>query len=168
MSDKPTAQTTPTQLELIAAAAIASVRPTADMTEKEWQRKVIRRASTIQRMRFLQEDSVMMNVLNSVKIKAKIEKVEFEESSSRYVITYRPSNKPDKTETIRTPITDSYAGSLILPDIEKVKKCAGTDQDVIIFKFNDMPSEERAAAARAAGQMVPTSGYRQAVWFDFA
>lgn len=155
------------QLQLIATAAIASVAPTSDMTEDAWVRSVIRRAATIQRLRFLQEGSVIMNVLGSVKIKATIVSVEYEESSTRYVITYRPTKNPEATETIRTPRTDNYAGELILPDIEKVKGCAGTDRVVVIFKFNEMPSEKQVAAARAAGHVVPTQGYRQAVWFDF-
>lgn len=157
------------ELQLIATAAIASTEIRQDMTEEQWQRAVIRRATTIQRLRFLQEGSIMMNVLDSVRIRATIHSVEFEESSQRYVITYHASNSDDadSVESVRTPRMDTYVGKMLASDIEKVKKCAGTDKQVIIFKHNEIPTEEQAAEARKAGKNIPAAGYRQAVWFDF-
>lgn len=157
----------PEQLQLIATAAIASVSPTPDMTEDQWQRAVVRRATTIQRLRFLQEGSVMMNVLSSVKIKATVISVTYEESSQRYVVQYHPVKNPQQTESIRTPRMDSYAGNIIAQDIERLKGYAGTNKQVVVFKCNEIPDEETAKAARANGQNVPAAGYRQAVWFDF-
>lgn len=159
---------TPEQLQLIATAAIASVSPTPDMTEEQWQRAVVRRATTISRMRFLQEGSVMMNVLDSVKIKATVVSVMFEESSQRYIVEIIPANsQSSRPESIRTPRMDSYAGRIIAQDIERLKGYAGTDKQIVVFKHNDVPDDEVAAAARAAGQNVPAAGYRQAVWFEF-
>lgn len=156
------------QLQLIATAAIASTDIRPDMTEEQWQRAVVRRATTIQRLRFLQEGSVMMNVLDSVRIRANVISVEFEESSKRYVITYHASNADNgQTETIRTPRSDTYEGKLLAQDIEKLKSYAGSNKQVVIFKHNEMPTEEQAAEARKQGKTIPAAGYRQAVWFDF-
>lgn len=156
------------ELQLIATAAIASVSTTPDMTEDQWQKAVIRRATTIQRMRFLQEGSLLMNVLDSVRIRATVTSVEYEESSTRFVITYHATNSDDgATETIRTPRTDGYYGKMLAQDIEKLKKVAGTDRQVIIFKHNEILTDEQAAEARKAGKTIPVAGYRQAVWFEF-
>lgn len=156
------------ELQLIATAAIASTPPTEGMTESQWQRAVVRRATTIQRLRFLQEGSIMMNVLDSVRIKATIISVEYEQSSTRYVIKYLPTKGDNPApESLRTPRSDTYEGSIIAADIERLKTYAGTQKKVVIFKRNEIPSDEQAAAARAAGKFVPNAGYRQAVWFDF-
>lgn len=156
------------ELQLIATAAIASVVPTPDMTEEQWQKAIIRRASTIQRMRFLQEGSILMNVLDSIRIRATVISVEYEESSTRYVITYHAANGEEgSTESIRTPRTDGYYGKMLAPDIERLKGCAGSNNQVVIFKHNEVPTEEQAAEARKQGKTIPAAGYRQAVWFEF-
>lgn len=156
------------ELQLIATAAIASTTVSPDTTEEQWQRAVIRRAATIQRMRFLQESNVLMNVLDSVRIRAKINDVTYEESSKRYVVTYTPQfgDNPQK-ETIRTPRMDNHDGELLKQDIERLKGCVGTNNQVIIFKHNDMPTDEQMAEARKQGKNIPAAGYRQAVWFEF-
>lgn len=156
------------ELQLIATAAIASTEIQPNMTEDQWQRAVIRRATTIQRLRFLQEGNLLMNVMDSVRIKATILSVVYEESSTRYVITYHASNaEAGTTEQIRTPRTDNFYGKIISQDIEKLKTRAGSDKPVIIYKHNEIPTDEQAAEAKKQGKIVPAAGYRQAVWFDF-
>ena len=164
---------TPEQRQQIVTAAIASTDVKPDMSPEDWQRAVIRRATTIQKMRFYNDDSILMQVLDSVRIRARIISVEYEESSTRYLIKFKAiprDNNEDfepQEETIRTQRTDGYGGRIIEQDIARLQKIAGTDAQVIIFKHNDMPTEEKQRKARQEGKMIPQQGYRQAIWFEF-
>jgi hypothetical protein len=156
------------QLNLIATAAIASINVTKGMTEDEWARAVIRRATSIQRMRLMNEDGILMGALDSARILAKVISVTYEESSCRYVIEYSADNSNyEGTERIRTPRMDGREGAILEREVEKLKAAAGTDKKVVIYKHNEMPTEEQAEKSRKSGKMVPSNGYRTAVWFDF-
>lgn len=159
------------ELQLIATAAIASTATGDGMTEAQWERAVIRRATTIQRLRMFMPGGPLMSVLESVRLRSRIIAVDYEESTSRYIITYQvlggDGDEVQAPEKIRTPRTDSPYGKTMLPDIEKLKACAETNRQVIIFKYNEMPTEKQIAEARKTGKPIPTKGYRQAAWFEF-
>ena len=152
---------------MIAIAALSSV-DASGLNETEWLQAIAKRANYIKGTRMLDEGSFIMNTLDSVKIPATIKSVEFEKSSERYVITfeavYHDDNEEQKEETIRTPRMDRKDGKIIENQIEKLKQIAGTDQRVIIYKHNELPTDTTKKPGR---RNTPSTGYRVAVWFDF-
>lgn len=169
MSDnKSNTYLTEEEIDLVITAAIASTDASKCGSFEDWQRAVVKRATSIQRARFFNENSFIKQVLKSTKIVAKILKVEFEESSQRYVVTFKAQNSnDDKPETIRTPRMDNEDGKAMTSLIERMKEIAGSNSQVLIYKSNEMPSEDQIQAARKEGKQVPTSGYRKLSWVEF-
>lgn len=166
MSDKK--YYTEEEINLAITAAIASTDVSKCNSIDEWQHNVIKRAASIQRARFFNEDSLIRKVLGATKIVAKVNAISFEESSQRYLITFTAENNQEPVqETIRSPRMDSYEGKNMEKEIERLKTIAGTDALVCLYKSNTMPTEAQIAEARKQGKMVPSNGYRNIVWVEF-
>lgn len=95
--------------------------------------------------------SLAVLVQKAVRIVGTIKKVEFEESSQRYLITFRVSNGAEEDEIVRSERVDSSRGST-------VKSLWGerilVGHKAAIFKHNE----------RAGEDVKRDKGYRVAVW----
>ena len=125
--------------------------------EAALDRAITRRALKIQKL--LSERSFPSKVLEATRIAATIKDIKFEDSSKRYLITFRADNSTeDVDETIRSERTDGANGENVLAMWEP-KRLVG--RHVMIYKYNEMPSED---TKRSGGRNVPSHGYRCAVY----
>ena len=139
------------QNEAIVMSAINSLAGIDFDSREEFERGVLRRSLTIQQL--LRDDGAIMRTLNSVRLRAHIDAVRFEESSQRYIVEFTvPGQDP---EQIRTPRVDTPQGQILEP---VVKRAAG--HWAIIYKNNE-PAPEGLK-----GKNIPSSGYRVCPWID--
>lgn len=105
-----------TRGELIVAAAISTVDFSKYDTLDAVETAVLRRVSTISK-RFMNPKSTAMRLLDAVPIQCTITDVSYEESSTRYVITFKPDvpfeGADSDTETIRSDRTDGFGGDRV-------------------------------------------------------
>ena len=137
----------------ILLAAINSLAGTSFANKDDMSRKTIARALTIQQ--FLRDDGPEMRTLDSVRIYAHIDSVEFEESSKRYLVRFTANIKDAEQEYIRTPRMDTRAGRLIE---DAVKNAAG--HMALIYKNNEPAPED------AKGKNAPSQGFRVMPWIE--
>ena len=129
----------------------------ARRNEAALDRAITRRALKIQKL--LSERSFPSKVLEATRIAATIKDIKFEDSSKRYLITFRADNSNDDAdETIRSERTDGANGDNVLAMWDP-KRLVG--RHVMIYKYNEMPSED---TKRSGGRNVPSHGYRCAVY----
>lgn len=95
--------------------------------------------------------SLAVLVQKAVRIVGTIKKVEFEESSQRYLITFRASNGAEEDEIVRSERVDSGRGSTV-KSLWGERNLVG--HKVAIFKHNE----------RAGEDVKRDKGYRVAVW----
>ena len=102
-----------TRGETIIAAAIASVDFSKYTTLDAAERAVLKRISVINR-RFMSPRSVAMRMQDAFRISATITNIEYEERTTRFIISFKADNKDDgKIETIRSDRTDNYNGEFV-------------------------------------------------------
>lgn len=156
-NNAPTAQTQQNRYELspemkqfIIASAYASLDFShIEPNQASLDEHLMRRVNSLRYQ--LRDTSLPMRMLNCVPLYATIIKIEFEESSTRYVITFKTDNEGAEPETIRSDRTDGRDG-------EFVKKLWGNPNligaPVIIYKMNeDMSSKnprDRGRTVRVA------------------
>lgn len=97
-----------TRGEVIIGAAIASLDFSKYKTAAEVEQAVLKRVSFIN-TRFMSPRSNAMKMLDSVRIYADVISVEYEESSTRMLATFKQVDS-EQTETIRSERTDGYGG----------------------------------------------------------
>lgn len=85
------------------------------------------------------ERGLAMRVMNSVRFRAVVESISFEQTTQRFLIAYHPVDKPNEREEIRSERVDSNQ-SLV-------------GEEVVIFKNNEPDKIGKVAA-----------GFRVAVW----
>lgn len=106
-------------------------------------------AETLRVSRALGDNSLAMIVQNSVRIVAKVLSQEFEESSQRYLITFRAFDS-EKDEHIRSERADGSHG-------ERVHQLWNRNlvgHACIIYKFNEKPKGDKASGKNASGYRV--------------
>jgi hypothetical protein len=148
--------------KLVVAAAIASV-DFAGKRQTDVESDILKRVDFIKRM--MGDNSVAMLMLDSVHIYCTIKSIEYEETSTRYVVSFVADNDENgKVETIRTDRTDGNAGHLVraLWTQDLVGK------HVCLYKHNDVPSADSANEIRKRGGTIPPQGYRRAVYVRIA
>lgn len=151
----------------IILTAIQSLDVSKSHNPDDFTRAVIARSITISKM--LNDRSLAVRALDSVRIYSDIKSIEFEESSQRYVIKFRAynNNDGDEDEIIRSPRMDSYDGKILKPviqtainDVSKSGHCR-----CIIYKNNEQVSDDDKK--KAGKNKIPASGYRNFVWIEF-
>lgn len=122
-------------------AAINSLDYSAISTQRDFVLAVTKRSTSIASL--LEEDSLPMQVLSAVKLRAIVKDVRFEESSNRYIITFLANNGKND-EQIRSPRMDSYYGK-ILKDTLTPELVGKT---VIIYKINEERTDKPGQTVR--------------------
>lgn len=131
--------------EMIIAAAFSGLVPGQYKTMDDVEVAVAMRALKIKQV-VESENSLPNRLLGAVKIKAKVNKVEFEETSKRYKIYFvAENNEKGEEEMIRTDRTD---GRIYMAE-DYIKSLAG--KTVIIYKTNEKSDDKKMS-----------SGYRTA------
>ena len=59
------------------------------------------------------ERGLAMRVMNSVRFRAVVESISFEQTTQRFLIAYHPVDKPNEREEIRSERADSNRGQLV-------------------------------------------------------
>lgn len=148
----------------VAAAFVALGDLSQYKTRGHMDKAMMRRVLSLSR--YMRDGSAPLELLSAARIPATIHRLEYEESSRRYKVTFLADSELEKPEearrqeTIRTDRTDGQNGELV----QAIWDESLVGQHVIIFKANEMPSEETAAEIRRHGGVVPTQGYRRAVY----
>lgn len=145
--------------KIAVATAFASIDFTQCRTTADAEAAVLRRLDLASRM--LSDDSIAMRMCDAARITATIQSIELEESSKRYLVKFVADKSTDgKVETIRTDRTDGRSGDLVraMWSQELVGK------HVLLYKNNEMPTNDQAAEIRKSGRSVPPQGYRCAVY----
>ena len=95
------------------------------------------------------ERGLAMRVMNSVRFRAVVESITFEQTSQRFVVAYRPVDKPGEREEIRSERADGNRGQLV----RVLWNQSLVGEEVVIFKNNEPDKTGKVAA-----------GFRVAVW----
>ena len=135
----------PEERELAKFAALlcaASGEPIDDMTVATMASKLTR---------ILDDESTSVQLLRSVVIRATVKKVDYEESSHRYVVSFVAANDPEgKVETVRSNRLDGRGG-------KAARAIWGRDldgHDVMLYKTNEAVGRDPKNA----------QGYRVSPW----
>ena len=114
--------------------------------EKVTQKSMVEETLAVGRM--LRPDSLPCLVQNCPRLAATIESVELEESSQRYVVTFKVASEDD-SETARTERIDGQRGALV-----KRMWPGLAGHKALLFKHNDRVGEVKGAA----------NGFRVLLW----
>lgn len=95
------------------------------------------------------ERGLAMRVMNSVRFRAVVESISFEQTTQRFLIAYHPADKPNEREEIRSERVDSNRGQLV----RMLWNQSLVGEEVVIFKNNEPDKTGKVAA-----------GFRVAVW----
>ena len=135
-----------TRGELIIAAAINSVDFSEYKSIPVLENAVLKRISTITQT-FYNPSSTAMRMLDAIKIRATITDIEYEESSTRFVITFVSENSDDgHEETIRSDRTDRFDG-------DRVRHMWSKDligKKVVIYKTMEETGNPKKPTCRVA------------------
>ena len=99
--------------------------------------------------RLLDERSVVHKALDSVPIKAIVEGVQFEESSLRYVVSFRADREGAESESIRTERLDFD------PTVEDMVSSFQVGQRVVVHKHVETMSDGSGRKVRVASLITP-------------
>lgn len=95
------------------------------------------------------ERGLAMRVMNSVRFRAVVESITFEQTPQRFVVAYRPVDKPGEREEIRSERAGGNRGQLV----RVLWNQSLVGEEVVIFKNNEPDKTGKVAA-----------GFRVAVW----
>ena len=130
------------QKAVLAAYLSLSMRG-KDITPKNLVRESLQVSSMIA------ERGLVMRVMNSVRIRAVVESITFEQTSQRFVVAYHPADKPGEREEIRSERADGNRGQLV----RMLWNQSLVGEEAVIFKNNEPDKTGKVAA-----------GFRVAVW----
>ena len=162
MKDISDAQLQENRRIILAAAEIVSKQEHPAKDNADLQLRIAKTSAFLQRL--LSQDSLPMKTLSSVKIPAKVLSVDYEASSTRFVVKFVALGQDsDNIETIRTPRTDTEQGRAIKNKILALKNSVDDSSKknlVVIYKNNE-------EGAQRKGGVTPSNGYRVMPWFEW-
>lgn len=95
------------------------------------------------------ERNLVSRVLDAIVIRAVLEDCRIEESSQRYVITFRPTKEGSTIETIRTDRRDSS------PHVDSMITSLTLGEQVLVYKTTEDTSDGSGHKVRIAPLIVP-------------
>lgn len=133
-----------TRNEQVILTAINTLDFSKYKTQEQVDKALYKRISTIEN--YLREDSIANRILDSVKIPATIISIELEQSSKRFVITYKADKSNEETETIRSDRTDTFNGD----EVKKLWKKELVGKRVLIYKTTEQTNNPKKPTVRIA------------------